>query len=322
MADNLTLYSDVKNSDIQTFYDRVMLRRAYPYEVHANWAQQRPIPQREGKYILFRRYERLDLAKTPLTEAQTPDGSQMSKTDITAEIKQYGDFITLSDVVDLTWKDPVLTEAAELLGEQMGQTRDSLVRDIVLGEYFDNKDTGDYDNVKDAGGALSQDDLMDVVDKLLSDNARFLTRVIRPSTGYNTTPIRPAYVAVMHPKFRSTVEGFSDFVPVSEYPKGDEILDGEWGAINNVRIVFTTLADSGGEFESSSSDHVIPIFGADAYGVTELTGGGAQNIVKAHGSAGTGDPLNQRTTSGWKMFMTAKILNPSFMGIVHGAQTA
>lgn len=302
----------------------MLLRRAYPYEVHANFAQQRPIPQREGKFILFRRYEKLSLAKTPLTEAQTPDGSQMSKTDITAEIKQYGDYITLSDVVDLTWKDPVLTEAAELLGEQMGQTRDSIIRDMILSEYYDNADSGDYDNVKDLdNSALSQDAMTDVVDALLSDNARFLTRVIRPSTGYNTTPIRPAYVAVMHPKFRSRVEGMSDFVPVSEYPRDDVIMDGEWGAVNNIRIVFTTLADEGGEFDdrNSNDNHVIPIFGADAYGVTELSGGGASNIIKQHGSAGTGDPLNQRATSGWKMFLASAVLNPSFMGIVYGATT-
>ena len=40
------------------------------------------------------------------------------------------------------------------------------------------------------------------------------------------------------------------------------------------------------------------IMGADAYGVTEITGGGLQHIVKQLGSAGTADPLNQRASAG------------------------
>lgn len=317
MADTLTLYSDISNSAIQTFYDNVLLRRAHPYEVHANFAQQRPIPSGIGNQILFRRYEHLDLATTPLTEAQSPDGSKLSKTDITATIKQYGDFVQISDVVDLTARDPVLTEAAEVLGEQMGRTRDVLVRDQVVGEYFDNKGSGNYTNVVDGGGdTLTQTDLEDLVDKLLTSNARFLTSVIRPSTGYNTTPIRQAFVAIMNTSLRSVIEGMSDFVPISEYPSNENIMDGEWGAVKNVRILLSTLADSGDDIDSGGN-YVIPIFGADAYGVTELASGAATNIVKAHGSGGTGDPLNQRATSGWKIFMTSAILNPKFMGIVH-----
>jgi len=53
--------------------------------------------------------------------------------------------------------------------------------------------------------------------------------------------------------------------------------------------------------------------GKNAYGTTEVEGGGLQNIVKQLGSAGTGDPLNQRATSGWKATKTAEILTEEFM---------
>lgn len=321
MADTLTVRSDVTNSLTQTFYDNVLLRRAYPYEVHANWAQMRPLAQAKGNQILFRRYESLDLATTPLSEGQTPDGQKMSKTDITASIDQYGDYIQISDVVDLTARDAVLTEAAELLGEQMGRTRDRLVRDAILGDYYTNKTSGNYTNVVDGGGdSFTQTDMEDLLDKLLGEDARFITSVIRPSTGYNTVPIRPAYVAIIHPDMRSTLEGFTDFTPVAQYPSSENVMDGEWGAVLNVRFVMSSLADSGGEIDGGSN-YVIPIFGSDAYGVTELTGGAASNIVKGHGSAGTADPLGQRATSGWKLFMTSAILNPKFMGIIHDVTT-
>lgn len=55
------------------------------------------------------------------------------------------------------------------------------------------------------------------------------------------------------------------------------------------------------------------IMGANAYGVTEVTGGGLQHIVKQLGSAGTADPLNQRATCGWKAYKTAERLIEQYL---------
>lgn len=54
-------------------------------------------------------------------------------------------------------------------------------------------------------------------------------------------------------------------------------------------------------------------FGDGAYGVTEVEGGGLQTIVKQKGSAGTADPLDQRSSVGWKALKTAEILLPSYL---------
>lgn len=51
----------------------------------------------------------------------------------------------------------------------------------------------------------------------------------------------------------------------------------------------------------------------DAYGITEIEGGGLQTIVKQKGSAGTADPLDQRSSVGWKAMMTSKILIPDYL---------
>ena len=55
------------------------------------------------------------------------------------------------------------------------------------------------------------------------------------------------------------------------------------------------------------------ILGDNAYGVTELTGGGLQHIVKQLGSSGTADPLNQRASVGWKATKTAERLSEPYM---------
>jgi len=55
------------------------------------------------------------------------------------------------------------------------------------------------------------------------------------------------------------------------------------------------------------------ILADDAYGVTEITGGGLKHIVKQLGSAGTGDALDQRATCGWKATRAAELLVPQYL---------
>ncbi len=50
------------------------------------------------------------------------------------------------------------------------------------------------------------------------------------------------------------------------------------------------------------------LIGMNAYGVTSIDGAGLQTIIKQKGSAGTADPLNQRSSEGWSAMKTAEIL--------------
>jgi hypothetical protein len=63
------------------------------------------------------------------------------------------------------------------------------------------------------------------------------------------------------------------------------------------------------------------VMGDNAYGTTELSGGGLQHIVKQLGSAGTADPLNQRATVGWKATKAATRLVEAFMVRIETAST-
>ena len=63
------------------------------------------------------------------------------------------------------------------------------------------------------------------------------------------------------------------------------------------------------------------LLGDNAYGTTELSGGGLQHIVKQLGSAGTADPLNQRATVGWKATKAAARLVEAFMVRIETAST-
>ena len=61
--------------------------------------------------------------------------------------------------------------------------------------------------------------------------------------------------------------------------------------------------------------------GANAYATTMIEGGGLETIIKQLGSAGTADPLNQRSTVGWKATKVTEILSQQYMVRIETAST-
>ena len=81
---------------------------------------------------------------------------------------------------------------------------------------------------------------------------------------------------------------------------------------------FGTIADDAVIYPGEGGANGVDIYstlimGADAYGTTEVTGGGLQHIVKQLGSAGTADALNQRATCGWKATKVTELLVPQYI---------
>ena len=104
------------------------------------------------------------------------------------------------------------------------------------------------------------------------------------------------------------------------------VVDNTTNKITVKETISSTIADNAviypGEGGAGGRDvYATLILGANAYGVTEITGGGLQHIVKQLGSAGTADPLNQRATAGWKAMLTAEILVDAYMVRIETAST-
>lgn len=311
---NLTTTTQVDPA-VGIFYDRVLLKRAVPALVHDRFAQKKGIKSKSGTTIKFRRYNSLTVAKTPLQEGVTPPGQQLSKTDLTAQVSQYGDFVHVTDVVDLTVEDAVLTETAILLGEQMGETLDEITRDILAACASVTNASGGFNG--DTPTEITQDDVDAVVDTLLGGNAKFISNIIKAGTGVGTAPVRAAYWGIFDTDIRRDVEDCEDWLGAHQYPNQSDIQADEWGSTGNVRWLMTTKGYYTDDTSNLGADtYYLPIFGKDAYGTIKLDGGTVQNIVKEFGSGGTSDPLNQRATSGWKAWWVARILNDAFMHIL------
>lgn len=306
----------------QSFYDRTLLERAIPYFVYINWAQVRDIPANSGTdTIKFRKYGNLTAQTTPLTEGVTPSGKQLSVTDVTAQVLYYGDFVTLSDKLQYETLDPILTETADILGTQAGDSVDQIARDIMAaGTTVQYASTAVSRVTVTAAMKLNAAEVKHAVRTLKVGLARPITSMIDPSNGYNTVPLKRSYIAIVHPNTSYDIEDSPGFIPVEKYANKSDVMLNEIGAFPYVRCVETTNAKVFTAGGSGGVDvYATLILGMNAYGITRISGLTLRNIIKPLGSAGTGDPLDQRATSGWKLTFVAKILQqPWMIRVEHG----
>ncbi|PIY96077.1 MAG: N4-gp56 family major capsid protein [Candidatus Kerfeldbacteria bacterium CG_4_10_14_0_8_um_filter_42_10] len=308
-----------------SFYDRTLLTRAVPFLTYTKYAQIRDIPKNAGtSMIKFRRYGTLAAATTPLSEGITPVGSQLSVTDITATVAQYGDYITLTDVVDMTSEDPVLMEAAEILGDQFGDTTDQLARNIfAAGTGVTYAASAGTRVATVAGDKITGTLVKKVVRTMKNNKARKMTKMVNPDSGYATAPIPACYVAIVHPNTTYDLKDDTAFQPVEKYANKANVMEGEVGAMDEVRFVESTNAKVfAGEGAAGIDVYGTIFFAMNGVGVTRISGEAVKNIIKPLGSGGTTDPLNQRSTSGWKSTFVAKILNQDFIHRLEHGVTA
>lgn len=320
MADQPTTTAEVTTA-VNNWYSPALLIRAVSNFVHTRWAQVRDIPKNSGEVVKFRRYGNLTAATTALTEGVTPTGSQLSITDITATPLQYGDFVTLTDKLQFTTLDPLLVETAEILGDQAGDTIDQLARDVIVaGTTVQYASSAAARNQVTAAMVLNAAEVREAVMTLELAKAKVIMDMIDPTDAFNTVPIGRAYVGIINPKTHRDLKGDSSFVPVVKYSSQINVMQDEVGAVDNVRFVNTPNAKVFTAGGSSAIDvYATMILARDFYGITRITGEALRNIVKSLGSAGTEDPLEQRSTSGWKATFIAKRLNEAFaVRIEHG----
>ena len=294
------------SDEMKTYYSDYLIDMAEPELVHDQFGQKHPIPKNGGKTIEFRKYDPLPKALTPLTEGVTPNGQKLNMGVITATVKQYGGFIELSDMLLLTAIDNNLVQATKLLGSQAGRTLDTITREVLNGGT----------NVQYAEGQVNSRAALSYTDENTNHNltVNAVRRAVRFLKVMNAPRINGYYAGIIHPDCSYDLMSDPKWVNVKTYSDPEGIYEGEIGRIEGVRFVETSEAKVFTGAGASGRDvYSTLIIGADAYGVTEITGGGLQHIVKQLGSAGTADPLNQRATAGWKAIKVAERLVEEYM---------
>jgi len=295
----------------KTFYDRVLLERLLPSLVYADYGQKKSAPKHEGDTINFRRFNSLAAALTPLSEGVTPAGSPLSIATVNATVQQFGDFVQLSDKLDMIGIDPVITETIQILGEQASLSIDTIERDVIT-----------VGTTVQYAGAKASRILTTATDILTGLEIKKAVRTLRRN---NAQPIdADGFVGIIGPDVEFDLMSDTAWLAVGEYQASENIYKGEIGKLYGVKFVRTSNAKKFAELGAAGIDIFgTMIIGKNAYGVVDIDGSAKpQSIVKAAGSAGTSDPLDQISSVGWKVLLTAVRLNELAMCRIESAATA
>lgn len=311
-ATTMTTETGSLSAEMKTFYEKRLLDQAEPLLVHNQFGDKYPIPANNGKKIEFRKYSALPKALTALTEGVTPAGNSLTVTTVEGTVKQYGDWIQLSDMLQMTAIDNNVVQATKLLSSQAGRTLDTVTREVLAGG------TNVIYAPKVVDGAETE-----VLSRSTLTPEGVLTpfvvmRAAATLEAMNTPKIDGSYVLIIHPYCRETLQESPGWVDVVKYKEGNNTFSGEIGKIGDVRVVTTSEAkvinDSTCPVVEESTYYSVftsLLLGANAYGVTELENGGLQHIVKQLGYGE--DPLNQRSSCGWKATSVAVRLCEEYM---------
>ena len=370
------------SAEMKTYYGMELLENAKPQLVHNQFAATKPLPAGGGKLVEWRKFGSFDKALTPLTEGVTPDGSGISVSYITKELAQYGDYTTVSDMLDLTAIDDVVLEITDRHGSNMGLTLDTVTRnEIQQGSQVIYAPVLNQDGSQTA--VLHRYELTDKC-KLTSE---LVAKAATQLKKMNAPTFEGKYVCIIHPSVAFDLRNDPDWVAAHQYAAVSELFSGEIGELHGVRFVETTEAkifrgddlasDSrtlsvsatasntttvsfdggtvaagalagryvllGGkrvkvrsnttsqltlEEAVSAADNTVIypgeggknglavygclFVGKGAYGVVDLSEG-TEVIVKPRGSSGTADPLDQRSSVGWKGIHAAAILYDEYI---------
>jgi N4-gp56 family major capsid protein len=286
---------------MSVYYDKVFLERAKLNLVHDVGAQVKRIARNMGTTVKWNRMTPLAVATTPLTEGTTPSAVAMSTTAVSATAVQYGNWTQTSDLYELTSIDAGLKEEVEVMGQNAGETIDTLIRNEL-----DGGGTSQVVNSK-AVSAVTATDILDGVE--IRKAVRALRVAKAPMFGDGM------YMGIIPVSVSADLRGDSEWLDAHRYVTPENIKNGEIGRLHRVRFVETNNEMIGSNAGSGNVDvYTTFIFGANAYGTVDLAGQtGPRIIVKNPSASDTSNPLDLYSTVGWKANFVSKVLNSAWL---------
>jgi len=301
---------------LHLYYERKLLETAEPRLVLQPLGKSQRMPKGLGTQVKWLRYDPMsgsnsspDFSNTAaineLEEGTVPTDIGYSTTNVTADIKQYGQFARISDLLSDVAIDPVIKNLSIRFGVNASKTTESLIvaeLDSAAALQFVN------DQVNDA--AITAADVL--------NHKELIEAQIRQKKAFIEAHESGDYIAVLNPcsefDLKTDVQAGA-WLDINKrtMPSQGKLMNGEFGRMYGMRLLvsdkMTLQEDAGVGTVDVVSTYVI---GSEAFGVVQLDGRSVRMIVKKHGSAGAADPLDQYATVGYKIHGYAvKYLEPS-----------
>lgn len=293
--------------EMSTYYEKVFLARAEYEYVHKEGGQMRVMPANEGKTVNFTRHTPLATATTALTEGVNPAESALTATTVSATLAEYGNVVKISRFLSLTSIDANNKEKIEVVGQNMGETLDEIVRN----ELF----TGATAQLAGGKAALSSIAASDVL------SASELRKAVRTLKNNKARKLqgRAAWIGKVGPYTEYDLMGDSTWVNAHTYKDGSELYRGEIGMLYGIRFV-----SSPNQKSESSTTTVYSNFihGSDAFGCIDLEGDKPKLYIVPHTQIDSTNVTGRYSTVGWAASFVAKTLNASWLVNIKTGATA
>lgn len=337
---------------VNVVFQTTLLRNAKSMCPYFEGTEPAMISEHAGTFTAkWRRIENLTVPSAALTEltgslafpTRTP--AQPSVTDITATVSKFGNFIYLTEEVDLVNFTGQTDKLIEVLGINAGQALNRQQRN----EMEDNS-TQIYAGAATTATAVNaaEDATIDAsvcavaVNALNNQDAMKFAPMSMGSQNIGSSPIRDAYLGFTHVDTEEDLRAINAFIEAQQYGSHTALYKGEIGQLGGIRFISTTEASidasTGATVTSTATASVrssgsnradvynTVIMGRDSVGSlgfgfehvksTYMAGDtmpGVQLISHNRGSAGSADPLNEVSSMGWKSWHAAKILNSNWI---------
>lgn len=283
-------------------YNRACLERLTPELFFTKYGEKgMGAPKKSGDTQSWRRWNSLAVATNVITDGVTPDGVNVTVTKVSATVKQYGNWSKFTDYIDMVGLDDTILNMSEIMGENAGESIDTIVRDIMAAGT----------NVMYAGGKASRI-LTTGTDKI---SAIEILKVRRALKRNKVKPITlpsggTGYLWFIHTDVATDLMQTQEWKDQNTYVSTKGREDGVLGKMYGIYFLeadnapkFTGLGAAGADIFGNL------IIGKGAYGVPDIAGSQKPEIiVHKAGESGINDPLNQFNTVGWKACLTALIL--------------
>lgn len=349
MTDIQSDHAAISNS-VNTYYEKKILKDFEPSTVFYSSAPiKQEVPRGGGNSVEFTRYQKIAALYSDNTDEFTAQQMYQSTQVITATLRERDGYVQLSRFADLTMIGGGLDRVADKVKAAAAKTLDKLVRNDIGMAVIDvaasssvamnnlNIDGGTLNHsgitvrVWSHGGATPGDRFPMYHNKtrvaqssLVSSFAssamtlKTLLHGVQVLVNNDADPLADGkYCFICHPTVAYQLfisAGYKGwFSPTSNEAKGDPT---QLGVLGNVRIKTSTLAyryplTGDTLYTSSGALFCSLLFGAEAYGVSEIGQKGFKFYLKQSGPTTVSDPTNMKKQAGFTVRGVARVLNKS-----------
>jgi len=304
------------------FYVKDFIEIANPILLFDMFGTPKDIPANSSNTIKFNKVLKLStLEDSPLSEGVTPVEQQARMIRLSKSIDQYGAFMTTTDRLQGESINGLTAEFNKISAEQAAETMNKVVRDDLYGST----------NIRYAGGVANRNAITSSTMPFADFNFMFQAFKLehvkvpknRVATGgsekVGTLPQRRQYPCLFPVESQGLIEALDDglgatYVSAERYMTQKALWPDEEGSFKHFAFLTNTEVDVVTNAAGTPQDIALGlVFGDKAFHTTKVGAGDVQIFIKALGSGGTSDPIDQRSTIGWKATKGAIIVQPTYM---------